>query len=230
MIELIGKIDTEFQIELRQLATFQMVATTLSFTRSAAALGYVQSSVTAQIQALEAEFGVPLFERLGKRVVGDDEPSGTLTISIPETLCTYRLPVILQQFQSCYPRVHLCFQPNRFCTLDTDVRRSLSNGSVDLAFVLEEPLQVIDLVVEPLVKEPLLILSAPDHQLVQLSHIRSANLEGEQFLLPEMGCSYRVLFERVLAAAGVHPSTPRLEFSAIEAIKQCVMAGQGKRI
>ena len=48
-------------MELRQLTTFRMLATTLNFTRTAMALNYVQSNVTAQIQALEEELGVRLF-------------------------------------------------------------------------------------------------------------------------------------------------------------------------
>ena len=59
-------------MEFRQLVTFRMVAETLSFSRTAQALNYVQSSVTAQIQALEEELGVRLFDRLGKRVALTD--------------------------------------------------------------------------------------------------------------------------------------------------------------
>src|SRR5436190_8129479 len=126
-------------MDLRQLATFRMVATTLSFTQTAATLGYVQSSVTAQIQALETDLGVPLFDRLGKRVTltdagqrllhyaekmldlaeearsivpGDTEPTGSLTISAPESLCAYRLPVVLNEFRKRYPQVRLMFLPS----------------------------------------------------------------------------------------------------------------------
>ena len=56
-------------MELRQLTTFAIVAKVLSFTRAAEQLSYSQSNVTSQIQALEREFGMPLFERLGRRVV-----------------------------------------------------------------------------------------------------------------------------------------------------------------
>src|SRR2546421_3651462 len=105
-------------MDLRQLNTFRLVATTLSFTRAAAALSYAQSSVTAQIQSLEDELGVQLFDRLGRRVALTDaglrllryadrlldlaeearaavadggDPLGSLCISAPETLCIYRL-------------------------------------------------------------------------------------------------------------------------------------------
>ena len=55
-------------MELRQVETFRAVAEELSFSRAAAKLGYVQSSVSAQVSALEQEFGVPLFDRLGRRI------------------------------------------------------------------------------------------------------------------------------------------------------------------
>src|SRR5436305_2708758 len=111
-------------MELRQLETFRMVAGQLSFTRAATALGYAQSSVTAQIQALESELGVALFDRLGRHVALTEsgqrlleyaerllslaeeartaladgaEPTGTLTVGAPETALTYRLPRVLQR-------------------------------------------------------------------------------------------------------------------------------------
>jgi DNA-binding transcriptional LysR family regulator len=55
-------------LELRQVETFRAVAEELSFSRAAAKLGYVQSSVSVQVAALEQELGVPLFDRLGRRI------------------------------------------------------------------------------------------------------------------------------------------------------------------
>jgi len=48
--------------------TFQTVARLLSFNRAAEILNYSQSIVSAQIKLLEEEFGVTLFNRLGKRI------------------------------------------------------------------------------------------------------------------------------------------------------------------
>ena len=55
-------------MELREIKTFKAVATLLNFNRAAEALHCVQSTVSAQIKALEEDFGVPLFDRQGKRV------------------------------------------------------------------------------------------------------------------------------------------------------------------
>ena len=52
-------------MELIYLQTFREVALRQSFTKAADVLGYAQSSVTTQIQKLENEYGVKLFERYG---------------------------------------------------------------------------------------------------------------------------------------------------------------------
>jgi DNA-binding transcriptional LysR family regulator len=59
-------------MELRELKTFQKVAILLSFDRAAEVLHYAQSTVSAQIKALEDELGVPLFDRLGRQIVLTD--------------------------------------------------------------------------------------------------------------------------------------------------------------
>lgn len=237
-------------MELRHLASFRTVAATLNFTRAAEALGYVQSSVTAQIQALEEELGMPLFDRLGKRVLlteagrrlvpyadkmvnlADEAraavcestvPMGTLVLTAPETLCTYRLPGLLREFRMRYPHVRLLLRPASFAEL----RRLVAEGVLDMAFVLEEPTSPsASLHIESLVTEALVLVAPPEHPLAARERVVAADLEGEPVLLTETGCSYRNLFERALAAGGVRPTTA-LEFSSVEAIKQFVMAGMG---
>lgn len=236
-------------MELRQLVTFRSLTTTLNFTRTAALLGYAQSSVSAQIQELEAELGVLLFERLNKRVMLTDEGqrllvyaeklldlaeearsalsmskqlTGAVTISAPETLCTYRLPPLLQRFRTKFPHVQVHFRPLPV----PELRSSVLEGRVDVAFVLEEPLRATRLVVEPLRRERLLVLAPPDHPLAHSSRVTPTDIEGEPVLLTEVGCSYRNLFKRALSGAGVYPAT-NLELNSVEAIKQCVMLGMG---
>ena len=56
-------------MEIRQLKTFRKVATLLNFNRAAEALNYSQSTVSAQIQALEEALETRLFDRLPKRII-----------------------------------------------------------------------------------------------------------------------------------------------------------------
>lgn len=119
-------------MELRQLKTFCTVARLLSFNQAAENLNYAQSTVSTQIRLLEAEFGVPLFDRLGKsvklteagqmlmrysrrmldleaetraNVSGWEEPHGSISIRIPQSIGTHYLPSALSRFRKRFPRV-----------------------------------------------------------------------------------------------------------------------------
>lgn len=55
-------------MEIRNLNTFLKVAALRNFTQASRELGYSQSNVSTQIQQLEREVGVPLFNRIGRSV------------------------------------------------------------------------------------------------------------------------------------------------------------------
>ena len=55
-------------MELRNLRTFVHAAELNSFSKAATRLNYAQSTVTAQIDALEKELAVQLFHRNGKKI------------------------------------------------------------------------------------------------------------------------------------------------------------------
>ena len=242
------------------METFRAVATELSFSRAAAKLGYVQSSVSSQVASLERELGAPLFDRLGRTIalteagrvmlayserllglareakeavadagVGSDEITGTLSVSAPETLLTYRLPGLLTRFHERYPRVRVSLKPTAVGRLVGSTRKALEEGRVDVAFVLDGPVEIAGLSSEPLVEEIVSVIAPPAHALVSSTLVTPRELGGETVLLPEApesGCAYRGWFERQLSEAGVVPRET-LEFQSIEAIKRCVSAGMG---
>lgn len=81
-IYLFDTIDSEgYVMELRQLNTFVLIAKHQSFSRAALELGYAQSSVTSQIQLLEKELNVRLFERLGHNITLTPEGKKLLPIA-----------------------------------------------------------------------------------------------------------------------------------------------------
>ena len=55
-------------MEIRNLVAFLQVASTKNFTQSAQILGYSQSNISMQIQSLENELGVSLFDRVGHNI------------------------------------------------------------------------------------------------------------------------------------------------------------------
>jgi DNA-binding transcriptional LysR family regulator len=236
-------------MELRHLVTFRSVVTTGSFTRAALALGYAQSSVTAHIQAIEAELGIPLFDRVARQVTLTDAgrrfsgyanrllaladearaatanpeaAEGLLTISAPETLCTYRVPLLLRALRERYPGVRVIFRPGE----STQLRQRVRDRAIDFGMVMEPPHATAGLVVEALAQEPILVIAASTHPLASSPHVTAADIVGEPLLLTEVGCAYRMRFEEALTMAGVVPNDV-LEFNSVEAIKQCVAAGMG---
>lgn len=237
-------------MEIKQLITYKTAAENLNFTLTAKMLNFAQSSVTAQIKALEAELGTPLFERLGKRLVlteagrqfklyadkmiilteeakmvvsGDKEPAGTLIIGAQESQCTYRLPPILKKFKDQFPHVRLIFKPAHS---DEIARIQLLEGLLDIAFIMDISKPGDALRLESLVQEQLIMVASPGHPLLDKSQVYPKDLEHETLLLTETGCSYRTIFEESIRSAEVYPIN-KFEFVSIEAIKQCVIAGLG---
>lgn len=247
-------------MELRDLIAFREVARQASFSQAAARLGYVQSTISAQIQSLERDLGASLFDRLGRSVsltdagrallphaermlelsssaeaavahavARDGELVGSISVSAPESLLTYRLPAVLSRFRNLAPGVRIDLKPTPIGRLRGATRRALASGVVDVAFVLDTPLRIPGLFVEQLVREEISVIAAPDHRLASLERAGPDDLDGEVVLFPEApdsGCAYRGQFERQLADRHVSPRDA-LEFASIETVKQCVVAGMG---
>ncbi len=236
-------------MEIRQLKSFRTVANFLSFNKAAEQLNYAQSSVSAQIQALEEDLGVQLFDRLGKRiqltdtgmlllqyankildlvdetqstVTGDLEPVGSLTIRIPESFGVHRLPPVLKAFHSRFPNVHLNFITCAHEGLGKDLRK----GVTDLAFLLSEGISAPDLDVETLGFESVVLVSGPDHPLSAKRSVHTRDLAGATILFSRVDCSYRKSFEQILKDEEVDRFN-KFEFNSVEVIKHSVMAGLG---
>ena len=236
-------------MEIRQLRSFQTVANLLSFNKAAVKLHYSQSSISAQIQALEEELGVQLFDRLGRRVqlteaggqllqyaskitdlveethshvAKEKDPQGSLTIRIPETFGVHRLPPVIKEFHSRFSKVQLNFITCALEGLEKDLRK----GLIDLAFLLAESIHTLDLAAETVGFESVVIVASPDHPLASKRTVHTRDLAGETILFSKVDCSYRKIFEQILEQEEISRFS-RLEFYSVEAIKRSVMAGVG---
>lgn len=236
-------------MEIRQLRTFQAVATLLSFHRASERLNYAQSSVSAQIHALEEELDVQLFDRLGRRIALTDAghqllayaskilnlvdettdeiaaasiPQGTLTIRVPETLAVHRFPPLIKIFHERFPGVQLHFIT---CALD-GLEKDLKKGITDLAFLLAESINAAGLSVEALGFEELVPVARFDHPLAQKTKVKTAELAKETFLFSRVDCAYRKSIEAILEQHNIL-TVNKIEFYSVESIKRCAQEGVG---
>jgi len=236
-------------MEVRQLQTFCVLAEELNFTRAAERVHTVQSNVTSQIKALEAELGSPLFDRLAKRVLLTEaghrflpyaekalaameqghravklgtEPAGPLHIGAPESVLAYRLPEVLKLFRKRYPKVELIFRPDS----DDKLTDALESGKLDLAISMSDAIDGEQLSSIRMRSEDIYLFGTPDHPLSKGKKVYPKDLVDQTLLLTETGCGYRKKLDMQLASANIRPQHIT-EFSSVEAIKQCVHAGMG---
>jgi DNA-binding transcriptional LysR family regulator len=236
-------------MDTKQLTTFQVAAECLNFTQTAEKLHFAQSSVTAQIQALEKEVGQSLFVRVGRRLKLTDSGAAfkayadqvialtqdmkhnlahpgspsMLTIGATESQCTYRLPAILTAYKQHYPTAKLLIKPTNFAA---EVKEQLAGGDIDLGFVMGKCPRAASLSVKPLIAEEIWLVAGANHPMARKKMISLKQIEKETFILTAKGCAYRALLEQAFTEHGVYPRNI-IEFVTVEAIKQCALAGLG---
>lgn len=179
-------------MRLEQLQAFLTVAETGSFQQAAQKCGVTQSAISRQIQALEADLGVPLFHRSAqaKLTIGGDRllprakkicqewqnalqdvadlvagKQSELCVAAIHSICAYHLPPILQRFCQDYPNVQL-----RVTALGSDRSlKVLKDGLVDLAIVMHNRFLTTspEMVVKVLYDEPIKVLVAANHPLAR---------------------------------------------------------------
>lgn len=235
-------------ITFRQLRVFATIARVGSFTAAAEQLHLTQPTVSVQMRRLTDAVGMPLFEHVGKRVfltdvgrvlleainelfgtIGRFEMAidniqgvhqGNLRIAAVTT-SEYFAPRILGAFRRRYPGIKLFLQvTNRENIIDR-----LSANEDDL-YILSQPPGDMDIVVEPFLNNPMVVLAAPQHELAGRVGLPVSVLAQENFLLREQGSGTRMALNRFLALSNVQ-IVSHMELGSNEAIKQATIGGLG---
>jgi DNA-binding transcriptional LysR family regulator len=233
----------------RLLKTFLAVASARNMTRAADEVHLSQSSVSDQIQSLEAELGVDLFTRskLGLdltpagetlRVYAEDilaqlhdaraavkaaagQAAAALSIGALETIAATKLPSLLATFRGDHPGIDL-----RLTVAGSgELMRKLEAGDLDVAFCFDKG-DDERFIMRTVSVEPLVLVAPPGSQ-PALDTAGLAALASRRFVATEVGCVYRRVFDLAFAEAGV--SAPKLaaEAGSIRAIARLVAAGAG---
>ncbi|MHB1332840.1 MAG: LysR family transcriptional regulator [Sulfuriferula sp.] len=235
-------------LTLRQLKIYEAVARNLSYSRAARELHLTQPAVSMQIKLLEESLGLPLFEKLGKKIYLTEAghemyrysrtiaeqlveaelvlaelkgmERGNLRISVAST-ANYFATQLLASFRQMHPQVTL--------NLDVTNREALLNqldqNEIDLA-IMGQPPDGHDLVAESFMENPLVVIAAPANPLAGQKNIPISRLAEETLIVREEGSGTRSASERFFQSHQIAPLTG-LVMNTNEAIKQSVQAGMG---
>ncbi|WP_167520152.1 LysR family transcriptional regulator [Bacillus luti] len=236
-------------IELRQLKYFLAVSKELHFTKAAEKLNISQPSLSQQIRALEHELGMPLFDRIGKKIsltaagkilllhtktiFREIEQArsaiqdlnglqhGSLTIGSLLTVVNYLLPPAILNFNKLYPNIELSVLGLR----TGDILEKLLQNELDIGITFL-PVQDKEIVSIPLYKSELTLVVPTGHTLTERSHISIVELQDyplillpKNFFLTELITSHCQQFD--------FTPKPILEISTMESLIQMVSKGMG---
>ncbi len=229
-----------------QLRAFHAVAGEGSFTRAAAALGVTQPTLSGQVAALEASYGVRLFERRGRGIELSDlgrglfdmtrrlfaqEAEAEQLLSSARGLMSgllrvgadapYHVVPLLATFHRRHPgiRLSMTFGNSEHVLQELLARRS------DIA-VLPDIQGDARIHAVPFRTDRLVVFVTRGHVWAARRSLRLAELDGQRLVLRESGSTTRALFERALTKAGLKPGEV-LEIGSREAVREAVAAGLG---
>ena len=233
---------------LRQLRTFAAVAKHLSFVRAAQELHLTPPAVSMQVKELEAEVGLPLFERVGKTVsltttgeyllsytrrviatLKDAEDAiarfkglqgGQVTVGLVST-AKYFMPSLMARFRDEHPGIEVRMKLGNREQLVALMQRN----EVDLA-VMGRPPKEWATRAEPFAMHPHVLVTTPQHPFTTMDSVPAMALQNEGFIVREPGSGTRAAMDEYAAEHHLGLRVV-MEMASNETIKQAVMAGMG---
>jgi DNA-binding transcriptional LysR family regulator len=236
---------------LNQLECFRAVARRRHFAKAAATLGRTQPALSVQIQRLEAELGVTLFERTGKHVQltaageillpyadrvlgGVDEAGikmaevhggtlGLVRIGTIPTVAAHFLPAVLRDFKARFPKVAVLLREE---SRTPQLVALLENHEIDLSIGLEQRPST-GLKFTKLLVEELCLAVSTQHPLSALTSVPISRLRREQFILYKTpGHNNREVILQCCRNAGFEPEVA-FESEQAETIQNLVASNLG---
>ena len=240
---------------LDQLRILRAIVSEGSFKKAAEILYVTQPAVSLQIQNLEKQLEVPLFDRGGRkaklteagevllkycekilsqcqeacRAIDDLQnlKGGSLIVGASQTTGTYLMPRMIGLFRQKYPDVIVQLQVH-------STRRtgwSVANGQTDLAIIGGElPTELNELLeVIPYTSDELALILPIKHPLSRLVELTKEDLYRLGFVRLDSQSTTRKVIDQLLTRSGldVHRLRIDMELNSLEAIKNAVQSGLG---
>ncbi|MEM9770838.1 MAG: LysR family transcriptional regulator [Cyanobacteria bacterium P01_D01_bin.73] len=246
---------SDLPFTLDQLRILKAISEEGSFKRAADSLYVSQPAVSLQVQNLERQLDVPLFDRGGRRAqlteaghmlleygekiltlcqetcraIKDLQnlQGGTLIVGASQTTGTYLLPRMIGKFREVYPEVGVQLHVHSSRRTSWNV----ANGQIDLAIIGGKvPSELQDaLKVVPYAQDELALVLPPSHSLARRDVIEREDLYNLSFISLDSQSTIRKVIDSVLGQSNVDIRRMRIEMelNSVEAIKNAVQAGLG---
>lgn len=246
---------SDIPFSLDQLRILKAIADEGSFKRAADSLFVSQPAISLQIQNLEKQIAVPLFDRGGRkaqlteagnlllaygekiitlcqetcRAIEDLQnlQGGTLIVGASQTTGTYLLPRMIGLFHQKYPYVSVQLQVH-------STRRTswaVANGQVDLAIIGGEvPLELQGILeIIPYAQDELALIIPSNHPFAEQETIAKEDLYSLNYITLDSQSTIRKVLDQVLSRCNINTSELKveMELNSIEAIKNAVQSGLG---
>ncbi len=238
-----------FRMQIETFKIFCDLAETGSFSRAASISGITQSAVSQQIRGLELRFKVTLVDRgrrhfsltpegqaflaASKEIMGvyshlgdrlqelQNVFAGDIRIAVIYSVGLHELPPYLKEFRLRYPQVEVHVDYRR----SSQVYAEVLNGGVDFGLV-SYPSTRRGLIIEPFLKDRLVLICHPEHRFAKRKTIGIAEIEGEKFISFEPDAPTRKVIDRHFREQRVTVNQA-MEFDNIETVKRAVEIEHG---
>jgi len=234
-------------MNLRRLRLFLGTAAEGSISRAARDHGLAQPALTRQIQLLEAEIGAQLFERSPRGLRLTDtgqflkdalelplseietalrsarsfstQVKASLTIGMPPSISELFGERVVTRLRETLPNIALRIVEEDSSKLAFDLSRRLIDTAVLVSIIPEQRVSRAEVL-----SEPLMLVGAPQSDIVTQGPVPLRRLEGLPLILPSPASGVRINLDRAAETAGIK-ITPVLEVDSIELTKR--LAAQG---
>lgn len=236
-------------IDLDRLRIFQAAAQTGSFTRAAQLVHLTQPGISKHIKSMEQYFGVPLFDRLGRKIaltqagevlfettqevmaqVAAAEQrikdltglrAGKLRLGASFPIGLYILPRVLAAYRKRYPAVEVELAISTSASIEAKV---LAN-KLDVG-LLSRDVHHPKLLARKFMTDELVVIVPAGHKWPSRRRVKAQELAAQSVVLSARGAGAREVVEERLRAKGIVLPTV-LDFANAEGVKHAVEAGLG---
>ena len=235
-------------ITLRQMRLFLALAETGSVTAAARLLHVTQPTATMQLQKIAESVGLPLFEVISKKVYLTEAgrelaqsartiaseweafdqkmdalrglTRGRLRVALVST-AKYFVPRLLGAFCEQHPDIEIALEALNRSGVVNRLRENL-----DDIYIMSMPPADMDVETHVFMPNPLVVIVASTHPLVQQKSIALSELAGMRFILRESGSGTRMAVDSFFKNHQFKPNL-RLELGSNEAVKEAVAGNLG---